>query len=214
MTASDGVNRSSTGTRPLDTGRPSRQRARMRWEERLFAVFDDLEQQAEGLALAERDAEVSELARAAYAEVDLAARLHASVGRAVALVVAGVGEVSGELQRAGAGWCLVRTAAGSGGLWVVRTAGIVTVRGLSEQALGAAQRPLAARLGMGSLLRGFAEATVPVAAHTTDGSVRTGRVRRVGADFVELWCSGDAARADWLLVPFAALGAVRPVADV
>ena len=51
----------------------------MHWEERLLAVFDDLEQQAEGLALEARDAEVAELGRAEYAAVDVAARLHGAV---------------------------------------------------------------------------------------------------------------------------------------
>ena len=60
----------------------------MSWEQRLLAVFDDLEQQAEGLALAERDAAVEELSRAGYAEVELAARLHAATGNELVLVVA------------------------------------------------------------------------------------------------------------------------------
>ena len=52
-------------------------------------LFDDLEQQAEGLALAERDARVAERCRAEYAEVDLVARLHASVGTPVQVEVRG-----------------------------------------------------------------------------------------------------------------------------
>ena len=65
------------------------------WEERLFEVFDDLEQQAEGLALRARDAEASARARDLYTEVDLASRLHASVGTSVELVVRGAGAVRG-----------------------------------------------------------------------------------------------------------------------
>src|SRR4051794_10210086 len=61
----------------------------MRWEERLLDLFDDLEQQAEGLALIGRDAEVAELSRAEYAQVDLADRLHASEGRSVRFGVNG-----------------------------------------------------------------------------------------------------------------------------
>ncbi|QNN53606.1 hypothetical protein [Nocardioides mesophilus] len=182
----------------------------MRWEERLLAVFDDLEQQADGLALAVRDAEVPELARAAYAEVDLASRLHASVGHPLTLTVAGVGEVAGELLRAGRGWCLVGRGAGT---WVVRTEGIVAVRGLSEQALGGDHRQLPARLGLGSMLRSLAEATVPVAAYAFDASVHTGRVRRVGADFFELWEPATTDVAGWRLVPFHAISALRPVPE-
>ena len=48
----------------IDTTAPTRERAGMRWEERLLDLFDDLEQQADGLALAERDALVAEQSRA------------------------------------------------------------------------------------------------------------------------------------------------------
>ena len=60
----------------------------MRWEERLLDLFDDLEQQADGIALAERDALVAEQSRAEYAAVTLADRLHASVGTRLLLDVA------------------------------------------------------------------------------------------------------------------------------
>ena len=53
----------------------------MSWEESMFAVFDDLEQQAEGLHLVERDAEVADLTMAEYSRISLGARLHASLGR-------------------------------------------------------------------------------------------------------------------------------------
>ena len=52
----------------------------MGWEESMFAVFDDLEQQAEGLHLTERDADVADLSLAEYSRISLGARLHASLG--------------------------------------------------------------------------------------------------------------------------------------
>src|SRR4051812_50200772 len=79
----------------------------MRWRDRLGDVLDDLEQQAEGLALAARDAEVAEQSRAEYARVDLAARLHGSLGRQLRLGVAGVAALEGILSGVGAGWLLV-----------------------------------------------------------------------------------------------------------
>ena len=89
------------------TDRPRRATVEpMHWEERLLALFDDLEQQAEGLALSARDAEVAELGRAEYAQVDLASRLHGSVGRRVGLVVEGLGRLDAVLARVGAEWCL------------------------------------------------------------------------------------------------------------
>ena len=71
----------------------------MRWEERLLDLFDDLEQQAEGLALAERDALVAEQSRSEYAAVALADRLHASVGTRLLLDVGGFGALDGRLVR-------------------------------------------------------------------------------------------------------------------
>src|SRR5688572_14496837 len=59
------------------------------WEERLFTLFDDLEQQAEAAFAAERDIEVADRALAEYAQVGMATRLMASVGREVVLRLSG-----------------------------------------------------------------------------------------------------------------------------
>ncbi len=199
----------------------------MSWDDRLLAVFDDLELQAEGLALAERDLEVADLGRAAYASVDLASRLRASVGRLLFLDVYGVGNLSGRLARVGTDFVVIEStgstgssgSSGSSGpsgsaerLWVVRCAALGRVGGLSDQAVGDDARSLSSRLGLGSVLRGFAAATVPVSTQTTAGAVVQGRVRRVGADFVELWTADgrSTAQPDWELVPFEAIAALRP----
>ncbi len=182
----------------------------MSWEEQLIRVFEDLEQQAEGLALADRDSEALELGRAAYAEVDLRARLHASLGRRVTLAVSGVGPVEGALTRAGVDFVVVDDDVRS---QVVRTAAVLGARGLSERALAASARLLGARVGLGSVLRGLAAATVPVEVRRVDGSILRGRVRRVGADFCDLWVVQDYAEVSSSpeLVPFAAVAALRSV---
>lgn len=183
------------------------QRAAMSWEERLLAVFDDLEQQAEGLALAERDAEVAELGRAAYAAVDLGSRLHAAPGHQLSVGVLGVGTVSGRVARVGTDFVLLD---GDQVTWLVRVAVITRVAGLPDRALATGARGLPARVGLGSVLRGFAESTVPLSLHAVDTAVTHGRIRRVGADFVELWQDAAGARSrTCVLVPFAALAAVR-----
>jgi len=94
----------------------------------------------------------------------------------------------------------------------VRCAALGRVGGLSDQAVGDDARSLSSRLGLGSVLRGFAAATVPVSTQTTAGAVVQGRVRRVGADFVELWTADgrSTAQPDWELVPFEAIAALRP----
>jgi hypothetical protein len=177
----------------------------MRWDERLAGVFEDLEQQAEGLALAQRDAEVAELRRAEYAEVDLAARLHASVGRSLVLEVSGPGSLHGTLRRLGVGWCLVDAGARE---WVVRLAAVGSIEGLVERAVPEAARPLTARLGLASVLRDVAAAGGDAVVHRVDGSWSRGALMRVGADFLDVR-SREEGSGRIRTVPFTAVAAVR-----
>lgn len=184
----------------------------MRWEEMLLDLFDDLEQQAEGLALAERDVEVAELSRAEYAHVDFASRLHASTGHQVVLVVAGMGHIEATITRVGVDWLLADDGQHE---WILRTGALGHARGLSEQAVGEKNRAVPARVGLGSALRSVAESRALVVLHRTDGGSVRGQLRRVGADFVELrvsehaeaWTPGPVGHIE--VVPFAALAAVR-----
>jgi hypothetical protein len=183
------------------------------WEERLLAMFDDLEQQAEGLALSARDADVAELGRAEYAQVGLAARLHGSVGRRLALQVTGVGRLDATLARVGPDWCLVDDSSYE---WLLRLPAVTRVGGLGERAVDVRHRSLGARLGFGSVLRGVADEGGPVLAHLLDGATVRGAVRRVGADFLEVrvdedgvWGGDPSARLD--AVAFAGVAAVRRV---
>ena len=183
------------------------------WEQRLLAVFDDLEQQAEGLALAERDARVADLSRAGYAELDLLSRLHGSVGHTLVLGVAGVGRLHGTVVRVGAGWLLTDDGSHE---WLVRQAALEEVRGLPEGAVDEARRPATARLGLGSVLRSIAEDAAPVVVHGTGGGVLRALLRRVGADFVEVEVDGSIDPAagsgrdgSVAVVPWSAIAAVR-----
>ena len=178
----------------------------MSWEKRVLDLFDDLEQQAEGLALADRDAAVAELGRAEYAEVELASRLHASVGHAVQVRVQGLGAVRGRLERVGAGWCLLEREPLGRSEVVVRLAAVLMARGLSPRAVPEAARGPLSRLGLGSVLRGFAEEAVPVVVVLLDGEARRGLLRRIGADFAELTAADGMVE----VVPFSAVAAVRP----
>ena len=174
----------------------------MRWEEHLLAVLDDLEQQAEGLALAERDALVAERGAAEYAAVDLASRLHGSVGLPLVVDVAGAGRVDGALVRAGDGWLLLAVA---GTEWLVPLHAVHGVRGLPERATSADGRPLPARLSLASALRGIAELRAEVAVRRQDRALTAGLLGRVGADFVELLV-GEEGTVE--VLPLAALSAV------
>ena len=185
----------------------------MRWDDRLLDLFEDLEQQAEGLHLAERDSELVDRRRGEYVSVTFASRLHASVGSSVALTVTGVGPLTGTLTRVGDGWCLLETALAAQE-WLVCLPAVRRATDLSERSVTEAARPVSARLPLRAALRGLADGQTEVVTHGMDGDRCTGRVGRVGADFVELvgtfdgaWSAQDSRRVD--VLPLETLAAVR-----
>lgn len=185
----------------MDEGHPATQEPADR---RLRAVFDDLEQQAAGMALAERDAELLDRARGEYAAVDLTSRIHASLGRQVALTLTDGQRVEGALDAAGADWCAVASPRGQS--WLVPLAAITTVTGGSSRAAPPAVRPVSARLGLGSALHRLSEQHGTLLVALACGDRLRGQVTRIGADFAELR-PGD--RGDTVLVAFTAISAVR-----
>lgn len=155
----------------------------MTWDEQLFALFDDLEAQAEHAYDLDREAEVADRAQAEYAAVTLAGRLHAGVGAEVTLQVRGVGTLTGRLGRVAADWCLLEA---RGREWIVRLPAVASVRGLPSRAVPEEARPVTARLGLGSALRRVADGGGAAHLMLVDGSqVEVRRVVRVGADFLE-----------------------------
>ncbi|HSV39465.1 MAG TPA: hypothetical protein VLI04_11970 [Nocardioidaceae bacterium] len=174
----------------------------MRWEELLLQELDDLELQAEGLYLAERAVAVAELSVSAYADIDMAARLHASLGAEVQLSLKGGSTAEGPLTRAGRDWVLVGRGRAES---VVPMTAILRMRGASERAIPAEARSLSAKLGLGSALRQLAHERETLAVALVDGSLVRGRIRRVGADFVELAAETGATE----LVPFSAIALLR-----
>ncbi|MCW2844906.1 MAG: hypothetical protein JWN22_2822 [Nocardioides sp.] len=174
----------------------------MSWEEELFALFDDLEQQAEALYDAERDAELADRSRAEYHHVSLASRLMASVGQEVTLDLLGVGVVAGTLERVGSGWCLLRGPAQD---WVVRAAAVAALHGASDRSVPEVAWSPLTKLGLGSALRRVADAGERCVLHLVDGGRHDVVLRRVGADFVEARVGADRT----VLVAFEALAAVQ-----
>ena len=177
----------------------------MPWDDELFALLDDLEQQAGALYDAERALELADRARAEYAQVTLASRLAASVGAPVALDVSGVGVVGGVLERVASGWCLVRAADQD---WVVVLGALRAVSGASPRSLPEVAWPATARLGVGSVLRRLADAGERCVLHDLTGGRTDGVPWRVGQDFVEVAVGEDGAPRQ-VLVPFGALAAVQ-----
>lgn len=155
----------------------------MGWEESMFAVFDDLEQQAEGLHLVERDAEVADLSVAEYSSVRLSGRLHASLGQDLRVRLLGGHVVSGRLARVGEDWVLLTDHSSE---WVVRHAGIATVTGLSVRSDSEKTWSVADRLSLRAVLRRLSAASEPCLVHLVDDHQADGRVGRVGQDFFEL----------------------------
>lgn len=168
-------------------------------------VFEDLEQQAVGIELAERDAELADRVRGEYASVTLADRVHASVGRQVVLVLSGGETVSGELTDAGVDWCTVSSPQGR--TWLVRLDAVVVARGLSARAVPEAARPAVARLGFGSALHRLSDGCADLRLHLVTGAVPRVRLGRVGADFVEVELAQEGRVASELV----AIGAIRAV---
>lgn len=182
---------------------------RVSWEARLTGLFDDLESQAEGLALTARDADVADLGRSEYAEVDLAGRLHASVGLVVRLELTGWGRRGVLLQRVGAGCALVtEVEAVATPSSVVNLDHLLGVSGLAAGTRPEALRRVTARLGLASALRHLSEDVGAVCVVRPDGTKRQGTLARLGADFVEL-APPDARVLE--VVPLSAVVAVSPV---
>ena len=177
----------------------------MGWEASMFALLDDLEQQAEGMHLADRDADVADLSLAEYARVNLAARLHASLGLDLRVRLVGGHVVSGRLARLGEDWLLLvdRTAE-----WVVRHDGIATVSGLAHRADHEETWSVTDRLTLRTVLRGLSGAQERCLLRFVDGNQVEGRVGRVGSDFFELHV-GEGPDASLQVVPVSPVAALQ-----
>ena len=183
-------------------GRSEHAGADVSWEEQLFSVLDDLEQQAEALYDAERDLDLADRSRSEYAQVTLASRLMASLDAELTLELRGVGRVGGTLQRVGTGWCLVH---GSGQDWIVSTEAISVVHGASPRSVPEVAWSPVTRLGLGSALRRLADAGERCLIHLVEGGRHDVVLTRVGKDFVEGTDDGGRTR----LVSFSVLSAVQ-----
>lgn len=177
----------------------------MSWEESMFAVFDDLEQQAAGLHLVERDAEVAAMSVAEYSRISLAERLHASVGDDLRVRLVGGHQLSGRLARCGPDWLLL---VDHNAEWIVRSEGLVAVTGLSRRADSEETWSVVDRLTVRSLLRRLAVDSVSCLVRFVDDQQVHGRIGRVGQDFVELHV-GEGTGRSVLVVPLHAVTALQ-----
>jgi hypothetical protein len=152
----------------------------VRWD----AFFDDLEAQAAALEEADRAAEVDERARGEIAALGLLERARAAIDHPLRIHVRGGVAVVGRLRRAAPEWWLLDEEGGHEA--VVATAQLTSVRGLGRySAVPGTAGVVESRIGLRQVLRGIAVDRSPVHVHLVDGSVVSGTIDRVGADFVE-----------------------------
>lgn len=182
----------------------------MRWE----GLFDDLEAQAEGLARAQRAAEVEERTRGEIGRLGVLDRLRAALDRPVRLRVDGGLAVAGTLERVGPDWLLLDE--GAGREVVVVTAAVLGVRGLVRySATPGTAGVVESRLGLRHALRGIARDRSAVRLHLRDGTTVDATIDRIGDDYVEVAVhpAGELRRRQEVreveLVPLAAIAAVR-----
>jgi len=171
----------------------------------MFAVLDDLEQQAAGLHLVERDAEVADLSVAEYSKISLGARLHASQGLELRVRLVGGHQVSGRLARVGEDWLLLVDRSAE---WIVRYDGIVSLTGLSARANSEETWSVMDRLTLRAVLRRLSGVSEPCLVHFVDDQQVKGRVGRVGRDFFELHV-GEGQDRSVQVVPVATLSALQ-----
>ena len=181
----------------------------MRWQE----LFADLEAQACALERAATEGEISERIRGELARVEVVNRLRAQVGARLTARVEGVGDVSGRLDRVGAGWLLVVVADTE---LIVPTSALVFCVDLPLESVSAdSVSVVSSRLGLTSVLRAVARDRSVVTVVARDRTTVTGTPDRVGADFVDVAVHevGDAPRRSQVrsraTVPFEAIGCVR-----
>jgi hypothetical protein len=153
----------------------------MRWEQ----LFADLEAQAGEQEAAAQQAEEASRARAEYGRVLLADRLRGALGQELLLSCRGAGELAGRLVDVGVDWLLLvdgqqrEVLVAAGAVSAVAGLGAVTAPPFPPGAV-------ARRLDLRRALRGLARDRAAVSCLLEDGSVLSGTVDRVGADFLEL----------------------------
>ena len=163
----------------------------MAWEEELFALFDDLEQQAESLydPSGRRSSPTAAARRTTRSR--LASRLMASIGaRGRRRRPRGGPAHRASWSASAPDWLLLRGPAQD---WIVPLAAVQVLHGASARSVPEPAWSPVARLGLGSALRRARRGARSGACCTSlDGTRHEAVLVRVGADFVEARIAGDA----------------------
>jgi hypothetical protein len=153
----------------------------MRWQQ----LFADLQAQFDEEEAAAERGESASRARAEIGAVRLVQRLRGALGTRVSLTCRGAGQVGGVLADVGANWLLLEDDGGR--QYLIASSAVRAVAGLGRGT--AAPEPdgqVRVRMDLRRVLRGLARDRATVQCLLDDGSVLTGTVDRVGADFLEL----------------------------
>ena len=153
----------------------------MRWQQ----LFEDLQAQFGEEEAASERREYASRTRVEVGVVQLSQRLLGSLGAPVSVTCRGAGQVAGVLVEVGPDWLLLEDERGRQQL--VATAMVRAVSGLGRGT--APPRPAGAvrdRLDLRRALRALARDRAPVQVVLDDGSILTGTLDRIGADYVEL----------------------------
>jgi hypothetical protein len=153
----------------------------MRWQQ----LFADLQAQFEAEEAAAEHAESASRARLEIGAVEFGQRLRGGLGSPMSLRCRGAGPVAGTLADVGVDWLLLE--ADGGRSILVATRAVLAVPGLGRWTAAAeASGPVRSRLDLRRALRGLARDRSAVQVVLDDGTVLTGTIDRVGADYVEL----------------------------
>ncbi|GAA4325109.1 hypothetical protein [Klenkia terrae] len=153
----------------------------MRWEQ----LFAELDAAFEAEEAAEENAVAGSRARAETGAVRWVDRVRAAVGHPVRVVCRGAGAVEGRLRDVGVDWLLLTDDQGRDLLVSTGAVRVVTGPG-GATAPGREEGPVARSWDLRRAVRGLARDRAPVRCLLDDGTVLTGTVDRVGADFLEL----------------------------
>lgn len=155
--------------------------------DRFGRLFADVEAQLAADDRAQLEGELADRTRSARGDVLFRDRLRASQGRAVALRLAGAGQIEGVVRHVGDDWLVLvhqHTAAAS----LVLLEAVLIGHGVAPQSLPAGRRAAAARLPLRSVLRSLARDRSPVLLRLVDGHRLHGTIDAVAHDHLELAC--------------------------
>ena len=149
----------------------------MRWD----ALFADLEARWDAEGRAERDAEVADRTRREHASIELLTRLAGHQGEVRVRVAAGV-DLEGLVLDVGKDWVLLEIPLRRRQALIPMSA-VRAIEGLGRRSVSART---ARRFGWGYAVRALARDRAVVQITDLDGTVVTGTIDIVGADYLEL----------------------------